>query len=223
MNRADKILIVIFTLVVLLMIASFGNLYLVTRVDKKKTLDASKPFMLTAAHCVDSLGSGTRVKINDDDTLGVPATLLSEYSRADYAVYTGEFDQLLGESPVLLVRLYNKKGHFICSASIVRLASVEMNPVLIEETMRYPVEHIVLCGYPYGGKALCSTVTVTRKEYWSYAGRGMMYPGMSGGPVIDFITKKLIAVNSGISENGEVIISPLTALVEGLELKVEGI
>lgn len=77
----------------------------------------------------------------------------------------------------------------------------------------YKQPMLVSCGYPLNQKGLyCVPVYPVRNSYFHIAARGMIYPGMSGGPVIDPKTNKVIAVNSAVSED-TVLLAPIIGLL----------
>lgn len=75
---------------------------------------------------------------------------------------------------------------------------------------------LITCGFPYGGKLVCYKFTNPTKMVDVIAGIGQMYAGMSGGPVIDLKTGKILAVNHAIGQ-GIVLIAPLTNFYPGLK------
>lgn len=79
---------------------------------------------------------------------------------------------------------------------------------------------LVTCGFPYGDTDLCTPFQPQGPAYNFIFGGGFIYPGMSGGPVIDLSTLTVIGVNSAIT-NGAVIIAPLIGLFNDAGVKVE--
>lgn len=76
------------------------------------------------------------------------------------------------------------------------------------------------CGFPYGDVALCTMFSVRGNNLNFIAGDGFIYPGMSGGPVIDVPSGTAIGVNSRMSV-GSVSIAPLIGLFYAAGIKVE--
>lgn len=94
---------------------------------------------------------------------------------------------------------------------------IEEDPATVEKVLMDPNSRLVTCGYPLGGPLACSPLTKFRHGFYSmYYAQGWMYPGMSGGPVIDLRTGRILAVNRGIVESGELIFNPLSDLLSYL-------
>lgn len=58
------------------------------------------------------------------------------------------------------------------------------------------------CGYPMGGALLCAELGAMTPFKFGFAAQAILYPGMSGGPVIDMETGKLIGTNYAVMEEG---------------------
>jgi V8-like Glu-specific endopeptidase len=71
------------------------------------------------------------------------------------------------------------------------------------------------CGLPHGGKVWCSKVTLNNNYLNAIKGEGLIYPGMSGGPV--FHNGRVIAVNSAMGVN-LILVAPLLNLCDQLYL-----
>lgn len=76
---------------------------------------------------------------------------------------------------------------------------------------------ILACGYPHGGGIFCSELTDLSPQYFSLHAHGYLYPGMSGGPVINMRTNRVFAVNTAVAEQG-VLVSPLIELWTDLHI-----
>jgi S1-C subfamily serine protease len=69
------------------------------------------------------------------------------------------------------------------------------------------------CGFPYGQKRLyCSTIKPKAKEFFNLIADGDIFPGMSGGPVIDILTGEVVGVNSKVYEDGTIHVASLIGL-----------
>lgn len=77
--------------------------------------------------------------------------------------------------------------------------------------------NLVTCGYPYGGKPVCFKLTDLEKYVDFTAAKGQMNAGMSGGPVIDLNSGKVMGVNVGVAE-GFVFFSPTLNIFNALGL-----
>lgn len=72
------------------------------------------------------------------------------------------------------------------------------------------------CGYPHGQKKLiCHDIQYTTNMLFQAKANGMLFPGMSGGPVYDNITNEVVGVNSAVLMDGGVLLSPTTAIAAG--------
>lgn len=67
------------------------------------------------------------------------------------------------------------------------------------------------CGFPYGDTDLCVPFVPGGNYYSMVVGRGILFPGMSGGPVIDLSRQTVIGVNSGTIPGG-IIIAPIVGI-----------
>lgn len=79
---------------------------------------------------------------------------------------------------------------------------------------------LVTCGFPYGDAQLCTPFFPREPRFVFIGGGGYIYPGMSGGPVIDIPSMTVIGVNSSISD-GSVNIAPLIGLFYAAKVKVQ--
>lgn len=161
----------------------------------------SPHLIATAAHCVSmetpfglfvNLGMQIEVRGHDMKRTGIIAHIKNLNARLDTALLEGNFGSFAERS-------------------------IEENPAIIDQIMMDPESQLVTCGYPMGGPLACSKITKVRHGFYSmYYADGWMYPGMSGGPVIDLRTGKVLAVNRGIVESGELIFNPLSDLLSYL-------
>lgn len=156
----------------------------------------SDTLILTAAHCVvreSFFGVDVirRVEIRtlDGKPLGLYAELQAANPRQDVALLTGSFDA------------FDKQ-------------EVETNPQAIEDSFLHS-RHLKACGYPAGGLLTCSAITKASHMNFGFTADGWLYPGMSGGPVIDEETGKVIGVNTAVADT-RVYLSPTVELFNQL-------
>lgn len=161
----------------------------------------SDDYILTAAHCLMKgvyFPSMTTEDINvvsmtlpNSAPVTVVAKANSLNQRADYALVRGDF------------RAFQK-------------AKILHTPDMFGKL----VGPGVVCGFPWGSTDICYSINsglATWHEHLAASGR--MYPGMSGGPVLDVGSRAIFAINTGIAE-GAIILSPLIGLFETLEIEV---
>lgn len=169
----------------------------------------SNDYVLTAAHCLsDKNGHLRKAKINvvgvpskEDvgwDKITIVAQAASRNTRADYALVKGNFTE------------FNKM-------------KIETNPLSSPLDGRVLVGPVITCGSPWGAyPGVCyEAMPPVQMVYGQLAMRGSLYPGMSGGPVIDVgrdVTQ--FAVNTAVGE-GYIVVSPLIGLFETLEVPTE--
>jgi S1-C subfamily serine protease len=79
------------------------------------------------------------------------------------------------------------------------------------------------CGFPrLQNRLICSNITDLSTFYFQYAAKGNLYPGMSGGPVVDMSKGMpiLVAVNTAVTFN-QVVVSPVIGLTGTFHLGVD--
>jgi len=66
-----------------------------------------------------------------------------------------------------------------------------------------PLKTFKTCGYPHGVKEMyCGSFIPQYNYYFQYHGKGLVIPGMSGGPVVDMETGEVVGINSTVSPDG---------------------
>lgn len=154
-----------------------------------------KNYILTAAHCLydDEYNMSTKeIHILDGkgEYTNVTAKAAAIDIQRDYAVLLGNFEEF-APLPVL----FNSIEVFI-DAGAAHFA----------------------CGYPEGSPGLfCSPISSLTPRYFGFIARGLLYPGMSGGPTLVFGRGGLavIAVNTAVEAfgaTGVIVVSPLIGL-----------
>lgn len=145
----------------------------------------------TAAHCVVDavipfVGpifiSAISVRAQDGKDIGVKATVRGANPRADQAVIVGNFS------------MFNYLR--IVTDTEEDLYSLMNNDI-----------KLVSCGYPWGNKLYCTEVK--NREFYNFfiKATGILFPGMSGGPVINAQTGEVVGLNTAV-ENDSVILAP---------------
>lgn len=145
--------------------------------------------VLTAAHCVTPLTRNmiiTSVKVKDSvETTTGFATMLNP--RGDTAIVTGDFKKF----------------------SKLKINSNPEDDILVNDY------DLITCGFPYAGPLVCYRLTETFKMFDVVGGKGQMYAGMSGGPVIDTNSGVVYAINHGVA-NSFVLVAPTISLRQGM-------
>lgn len=150
----------------------------------------SDGLVLTAGHCI----SGRPVIIQSivvnpgDKNVVVDGVPLMANGRADYGLITGNF---------------------------VDFAHLNIQTDPTSDILYFPSEY-VMCGNPWGSSPVCYPTQRKIKKYFDcIITEGQLYPGMSGGPVIDLKTGLVVAVNSAVGADG-VLVCPLVGLFESI-------
>lgn len=161
----------------------------------------SDELVLTAAHCIEgaieanAMGVETSLlvaslKDSKGETTKIKGTPIYADYKADYALIKGSFQEF-------------------------NTMQIEVSPtsdLLYKKNLK-----LELCGFPYGSSSVCyPSLSEVKKYIRQFELKGQMYPGMSGGPVIDIATGKVVGVNSSMGED-KVFISPLIGLFQLLE------
>lgn len=149
--------------------------------------------IVTAAHCL----AGARavigatpsfdVRSSTGRPLGITGYLGGYNGQADQAVLTGDF------------KLFSTRH-------------VVTDPKLIIKRFEEG-KNLMTCGYPYGGQLFCLPINNPKQFLFQFKATSYLWPGMSGGPVIDEETGSVLAVNTAVMlpPNGDdtfVILSP---------------
>lgn len=156
--------------------------------------------IVTAAHCLvvpGLFGYEVRREVEVRDRDNSPGKIIAKFEsgnpRQDLATLKGNF-QKFDQRPIIT-------------------AADTLNRIFLSG------RNLLACGYPEGGALRCSPFQQRHRTLFFFSGTGYLYPGMSGGPVIDEDTGAVIAVNQAVNEAGEAIVSPLVELFENLGIK----
>lgn len=163
----------------------------------------SDDYALTAAHCLIREGLFTPYLMTADIKIisrGFPnqeatfiiARAAAVNTRADYALVKGDFHEFTK------IRILFRPN-----------ALDAISPA------------VSLCGFPWGAEGTCYPTSGEYTMFYSQIyTQGKMFPGMSGGPAVDFSTGAVFAVNTGVLKDGGLIISPLIGIFETLGVEV---
>lgn len=170
----------------------------------------SDDYVLTAAHCLinlDPFAGRVGIRKTPINIVGmtlkgaraasVVAVAGAVNNRADYALVKGDF------------RDFTK----------VRIQHV---PNELLSTLGLSVG-VLTCGYPWGSSFACYPMRGLEVFFEHMAGPGLMYPGMSGGPVVALNMvdgPTVIGVNTAVG-SGFVVISTLVGLFDTLGVEVK--
>lgn len=152
---------------------------------------------VTAAHCVSSAFFGIQIATWDKielrpangTSIGVFVERVFSDNRTDQALLTGNFENFEA------LELETHPEDVIASFKDGKLKA---------------------CGYPYAGQMFCSDVDkADTLDFW-FSTTGNLYPGMSGGPVIDMTTGKVVGINTAMSGN-RCVLTPTVELFSNLE------
>lgn len=180
----------------------YNSLIGIYRKDEKGKLQfhcsafvVSNKYAITASHClVEADGQMTKGEIyvyNSDlrDTK-VIAKAASINTRSDQGAMIGDFRNFFK------IRMNTDKGFMNLTG-----------PYLA-------------CGFPWGATPpSCLPFKPQSGYYAETRGEGYLYPGMSGGPVIDTITNLVAGINTEVHD-GFVVVSPVIGLWGALEIGV---
>lgn len=147
-------------------------------------------YVLTAAHCVVDVYQD-KIKVSDLYNIAdVEATVLGYNQRNDTAIIKGDFRNFRP------LDIETSKHGFISSDGPFKA-----------------------CGYPYGQKALyCTYGNKIKPENFSMRLTGALIPGMSGGPVIDIQTNKVVGVNTAV-DGADIIVNPIVGVLASFSLE----
>lgn len=154
----------------------------------------SDSLVATANHCVanptffgpPSFIDSMQVRPENGKDIGVTAKVVGGNSRSDTAMIIGDFSKF-------------QKQPLLSDTRIVNSLSLNNHITLVS------------CGFPHGDRLYCTPIT--NRYYFNSAilAKGLLYPGMSGGPVMIEETGEVVAVNTAVQGNN-VIVSPTSSI-----------
>lgn len=159
----------------------------------------SNLYAITAAHCIVDRAYFIRldqIRIYDENNMdtGVTAEAAAVNLRVDYGVVKGDFKSF--------------------------------NKVRIEEQMdgfQYTQGPYASFGYPWGGEMMVAPLRIMPNisRMFNIHVLGPIYPGMSGGPVIDTSTGVAIGINHAVDESAGSLITPLVNFFDALDMEIK--
>lgn len=166
----------------------------------------SKDYVLTAAHCLIRSGLLADNMMTEEITaISLPIGYTKKQARvvgraaaantrADYALIKGDY------------REFEKMQITLAAADLENIRGL-----------------ILLCGFPWGEKSEICYANMAENMRFAQGKlfvTNMLFPGMSGGPVFDLAGQRIFAVNYGLADSGQAILSPLVGLFETLGVEV---
>lgn len=150
--------------------------------------------IITAAHCIvedtimgPMLRSGTiTIRVDDNIDRKVVALPLKANIQMDTALLTGDF------------RMFKHANYISDVTKITAFAKVG--------------QPFKSCGFPLGGHLYCNTMLFKDIDVFMWhADKGLLLPGMSGGPVFvnDFIAGESVIATNTAMDGDSAVISPL--------------
>lgn len=158
----------------------------------------SPHLLLTAAHCVQPMLFIKPVKVSvrpaSGQDIGAVGVTIGRDVRGDVALVMGDF-------------------------SMFETMGIASNPTENVNAMLH--DDLQACGYPRAGELFCAQFKFTNKEAFMSAGYGFLWPGMSGGPVIDVRTQRVVAVKSAVAAGGLVLVADVVEIFANLSIPFE--
>lgn len=159
--------------------------------------------ILTAAHCIAKSKDDKKKQEHEDDSILVKSPL---HPLKSWFGTSGNYN----EEPDVGVIHGDFKG--------LPHMPFETSANVIDNQLTQSYGNIIACGFPYGGKLTCSDLTDSKRFDFLYTGKGFLFPGMSGGPVINLDTGAVVAVNSAV-RGDYIFVAPLIELQDMLNVK----
>lgn len=150
----------------------------------------SDKLIATAAHCVVEFSLfgnvAKKVSVNirapDGKDLGIIAKVEGAHPGADQAIVSGNFSRF-------------------ASLQLVDNVKEDLSMLLDNNKL------LITCGYPWGAELYCVEIYARRYYQFMVEAKSYLFPGMSGGPVIDVKTGKVVALNRAVGGEN-VYVSP---------------
>lgn len=155
--------------------------------------------LLTAAHCIQNYIFAPadippiNIRTADGLNIGVLATIGGADSRGDIALLVGDF-------------------------SSFDTMKIETRPE--ENVKSFDEDRLRACGYPRAGALYCTVYLHIANEGFQRSGTGHLWPGMSGGPVVDLDTNRVIGVNTAVA-GAYILVSDIVEIFADLDVPNE--
>lgn len=148
----------------------------------------SAQYVVTAAHCATAV---SQIYITDNQESGtlIKVEAVATNERMDLAMLSGDFSTF----------------------NTLNLATS------YQETVQSSFDVLIFCGFPAGGHLVCESGSNSKLRYWSILTIGYVYPGMSGGMVINPQTNQLMGVIQAMAETG-IVWTPTLELLKLLKI-----
>lgn len=173
----------------------------------------SNKYMITAGHCLESPdGSG-----------------LSSKEIEIYVEEKNENGSFTPKSTGVIVKAagINRRGDTgLVIGDFTSFKKVKFSPFpsdilqIIKLNIEATGGQMISIGFPYGDAPLASPVKFIGTSGFQFRGVAFLYPGASGGPLIDPITGYAIGVNSSVGYDGGSNFASLIGFLESLNVKV---
>ena len=170
----------------------------------------SDVYAVTAGHCLDNSGKMSTKDITIFETVEVSENKF-EHKTTGVVVHAAGINRR-GDTGLIVGDFSNFKKLKFTPYPADILTILRNNIDVVKGTL-------VSVGFPYGDIPLSSRVQFKGIRDFHLAGYGALYPGMSGGALIDPITGYVVGINSYV-DNDIVAFSSLVGLLESLNVKV---
>lgn len=155
--------------------------------------------IVTAAHCVlietpfgAMLGGTAEIRPGSNVKTGIFAKPVFANQQMDQALLTGDFSS------------FDTRDYISDPAELTKI--------------RENNKKFISCGYPLAGDLYCSILIYDHPENFYWAVKGVLIPGMSGGPTM--VNGVVVAVNTAV-EGPNSIVSPLYNVTKALKQRLQ--
>lgn len=224
MKRADKILIAVFVVVMIMVMASMGKLYAI----RSSIKDSGRGVPTGTDTSIVRL----RRPVPGGGTILCSGTVVSDTHilTAAHCLAATEFDifppiieiRTADDLPIGVaaqIQAFDPSTDLgVLSGDFRAFAKRNILSGAAEINLAFKTHRIMICGYPSGGRFTCSEMKNSRNFFFKFKSKGFAYPGMSGGPVIDLDTGSILGVTSAV-EDDRVILSPFIEVLKDLHIE----